>query len=232
MTAADELHYGSVMAFDSYWGSEKISDMEELRDLDFLAPEAESREEEHDPQNITSNQILPPDPTKQDSVLGILTPSRSSTPPRTETFAAVNESLDFDAALKLCGDLDRSYRALRDGRVSGQEVDGIVSMMEYACVTARATAFLASAEKASITLILAAIYKVFDVCETLVRQINEGSNQDLLEALFRMKRMDLALLQAYMFLNQTGQTDAMKKISELHTWMDSILQHQRYRVIW
>lgn len=241
--STDELQYGSVMAFDNYWDAEKMTDLHDLRGVDFLGRghdetrQEEQHEPQHESQNI-NNEIIQQEVAKQqqDSILGILTPSTSSTPPRFETFATTDESLDFDAALKLCSDLDRSYRALRDGQTqtSTQEVEGIIRMVEYTCATARTATFSAAAEKASTALILAAIYKVFDVIETLVRQINDMCNsaQDALERLLRMKRMDIALLQAYMFLNQMGQTDAVKKISEIHTWMDSILQQQQYQMIW
>lgn len=237
--STDELHYGSVMAFDNYWDAEKMTDLHDLRGIDFLGRghEETRQEEQVEPQNVSS-EIIQQEVAKQqqESILGILTPSTSSTPPRFETFTTTDESLDFDAALKLCSDLDRSYRALRDGQTqtSAQDVEGIIRMIEYTCATARTATFSAAAEKASTALILAAIYKVFDVIETLVRQINDMCNlaQDALERLLRMKRMDIALLQAYIFLSQMGQSDAVKKISEIHTWMDSILQQQQYQMIW
>lgn len=213
----DELSFGAALGFDSYWDPGKMTDLQEMRSVDFLEQSEETGREEHELQNM--NEMLQPSITKQDSVLGILTPSRSSTPPCFDTSTTSGESLDFDAALKLCGDLDRSCRALREGQLSVDEVEGVIRMVEYTCATARMSALSALAEKASTALILAALYKVFDVCETMARQINDSSALRALECLFRLKRLDLAILQAYMFLDvfdppAAAISDAM--VNEVH----------------
>ncbi|KAE8441692.1 hypothetical protein EG329_004565 [Mollisiaceae sp. DMI_Dod_QoI] len=224
--------FGAIMGFDSYWDPGKMTSTQDSGSTDFL-PHDNSTTQEHETQTAL-NEIVQQDRTQQECTLGVLTPSRSSTPPQYDMFVSADESLDFDTALKLCGDLDRSYRALRGGQTSTIEAEGTMKMVEYACTTARITASTVSAEKASTrALILAALYKVFELCESLVRQvINDSPNQDALDCLFRLKRLDFALLQGYIFLNHTGQADALKRTSELHTWIVSILQQQQYQTIW
>jgi len=162
----------------------------------------------------------------------MLTPSQSSTPPQYDIFSAADESLDFDSALRLCGDLDRSYRTLRDGHTGTADVEGIMKTIEFACTIARMSSS-SPPEKASTALILAGMYKVFEICEALVQQIvHDNTSQKVLDRLFRLKRLDFALLSSYIWASVTSQSDALKKISELHTWIISILQQQEYQSIW
>jgi hypothetical protein len=230
MVAGEELQFGPIMALDNYWGPPEMTDMQELGDLDFLMHNTTPQERRKTPMALNGVQQ---DTTHKDGALGLLTPSHSSTMAQYDIFASEDESLDFDTALKLCGDLDRSYRIIRDRQIDATEVKGIIKMVEYACTTARIAACSTSAEKASTALILAAVYKVLEICETLILQIvDDGSNADSLDRSFRLQRLDLALFQGFMFLNHTSQADALKKVSELHTWIGSIMQQQQYRSIW
>lgn len=182
--------------------------------------------------SLTVNGVLQ-DRNHKDGNLGLMTPSCLSTPPRYDGFALADESLDFDTALKLCGDLDRSSRRLREGYVDTVEVKGMMEMVEHACTVARTAASSTLTEKASAALLLAAVYKVVEICEALIRQIGEDdSNADSLDRSFQLQRLDLAMFQAFMFLNHTGQVDALKKVSGLHAWISSIMQQQQYSSIW
>jgi hypothetical protein len=229
MVAGEELQFGAIMAFDNYWDPDEMTDMQELGDVDFFTDNITPQERRKPPMALNGAQQ---DTTHKDGALGLLTPSHSSTA-QYDIFASEDESLDFDTALKLCGDLDRSYRTLRDRQVDAIEVKGIMKMVEYACTTARIAASSVSAEKASTALILAVVYKVLEICEILIRQIvDDGSKADSLDRSFRLQRLDLALFQGFMFLNHTSQVDALKKVSELHTWISSIMQQQQYQSIW
>lgn len=230
MIATDDLHFGTIIPFDSFWDHNKTADMADFT-VDFLTNEHHMIPEEQETQT-TVNETVQQDRTQQ-SGFGTTTPSRSSTPPpRYDIPTLADGSLEFDAALKLCGDLDRSYRGLRDGQAGMAELEGIMRTVEYACSTARISISSASGDKASTqALILAAMYKVFEICESLVRQI-VGNEGDILDRLFRLQRLDLALLQGFMFIRHTGQVDALKRISDLHTWILSILQQQEYQKIW
>jgi hypothetical protein len=233
MVTADELHFGTVITFDNYWDSEKMTASDGMRSPGFLRNTQEAGQEDRQTQVKVNEVISPQDLSKQNAILSMITPSQSSTPPSVPPFMKSDESLVFDATLQLCGDLDRSWRNLRDGQGSLQEVESTLRMVEYACTTARTIGLWPPSEKASTALILVAIYKVFDISETLVRQsMNDSSTQDAIDSLFQLKRIDLALLQAYMFLSHTGQVDAVKKASEIHTWIDSIFRQQRYQMIW
>lgn len=260
MVAADELQFGAVMAFDNYWDHDKMAGMQGLEDsallannavsapggvkmidIDFLGHNSTPREAslvQHSvqhlaPQDGREAQILcdegQQDPVYKDGSLGRLSPSHSSTP-QYDIFAPVNESLDFEAALKLCGDLDRFCCTLRDREAGGMEVEGAMKMVEYTCTKAASSA---STEKASTALVLAAVHKVLEICQTLVQRIGDGSsNADLLDRSFRLQRLDLALFQGFLFLKRVGQVEALKKVSELHTWIRSIMQQEQYRLIW
>lgn len=208
------------------------NNMHEFGDVEFLTNDHSTMQEEHETQT-TRNETAQQCQTQQDGAVGTSTSSHPSPPPMYDISTSANETLEFDAALKLCGDLDRSYRGLRDGQTGGAEVESILKTVEYACTTARMAVSSASAERASTqALILAGMYKVFEICESLVRQMVNGNEGSRLDRLFRLKRLDFALLQGFMFLNHIGQVEAIKKISEIHTWITSILQQQEYQALW
>jgi hypothetical protein len=268
MLTADEMQFDAVVAFDDYWGSDKmagmkdldsaeflghnptptkgggqIMNMEEFGDVDFHtynSPPHEAGEASivlNTVQHRTSTEIqeiqlcnpAQQDRTHRDS-LGMLTPPQSTTAPQRDTFTSVAGILDFEAALKLCGNLDRSYGALRDGKSEAFEMRGIMELIEYTCATAASSS---STEKASTALLLAAVYKVLEICEIIIQQTGDGcSKADLWDCSFRLQRLDLALFQSFRLLKRMNQLDALKRVSELHACIGSTLQQELYRSMW
>ncbi|KUJ13192.1 uncharacterized protein LY89DRAFT_154089 [Mollisia scopiformis] len=235
LMVADDMHFGPIIPFDTFWDNGKTTNVEHFGNVGFLTNDHSIIQEGHIVETAMA-ETVEQDQTQQDCAFGAGTPSRSSTPPRYDMHTLVDEGFDFDTALRLCGDLDRSHRAFRDGRTEATQFEGIMRTVEYACTTARMSISSASAERASIhALMVAAMYKVFDVCESIIREIlssNNGFKQDTLDRLFRLQRLDFVLFQGFMFLHHAGQTDAMRKISELHTWILSILQEEEYKNLW
>ena len=213
-----------TMAY-SYWDIANVQDLTE--GVDFLAHGNSPLQEEPEAQ-ITQNELVRRDQTQPNFTPGLLTPTNASTSPMYDIFASADEPLDFDTALKLCGDLDRSHRALRDGQTGAAELEGILKIVEFTCTTAR-TSSISSAENA---LVLAWMFKVFELCETFISALaHDVSTENSLEDIFQLKRLDLALLQGFMFLSRVNQ-DALKKISGLHAWIESILQQPHYQAVW
>jgi len=224
-------------------GGEHIMDMPELGDADFHSHNSASKDpyeastvpnEVQHVQSQAERESQTCSPLQQDRTdqgsLEMPTTLHSAAPPLQDMFASVTGSLDFDAALKLCGDLDRAHCTLRDRKLDAFGVKGVLKMVEYACTMAASSS---SIEKASTALLLAAVYKLLEVCETLVKQIEDGSfNADVWECSFQLQRLDLALFQALHFLKRMNQVEALKKISELHTCIRSVLQQEQYQLIW
>jgi len=227
---SDKPYYDSTMPFDDLWDPHILNNMQELGNLDSLAQDT-ALQSIHEPQKEHAQKYQ--EGRRDPDILGVLTPSQSPVPYQYESSAPADESLDFNTALKLCGDLDRSHRALRDGQAEGADMANIMSMVEFGCSIARVAASSTSLGTASSALLLAAVYKMMEVCETLIGQIvNEGAHLSLLDRLFRLQRLDLALFQVFMFLSLAGHADPVKKVSELHTLIASIFQQPQYKSIW
>ncbi|KAN0099097.1 hypothetical protein V8E51_012872 [Hyaloscypha variabilis] len=240
MLTADEMQFDAVVAFDDYWGSEKMAGMKDLDSAEFLGHnptptkgggQIMNMEEFGDVDFHTYNS--PPHEAGEASIVLNTVQHRTSTEIQEiqlYTFTSVAGILDFEAALKLCGNLDRSYGALRDGKSEAFEMRGIMELIEYTCATAASSS---STEKASTALLLAAIYKVLEICEIIIQQTGDGcSKADLWDCSFRLQRLDLALFQSFRLLKRMNQLDALKRVSELHACIGSTLQQELYRSMW
>lgn len=136
-------------------------------------------------------------------------------------------AVDFDTILRLCSDLDRYCRAVREGVMASKDMEVLLKLLESTGATARSS----TSEKASNALILAALYKVFDLCEAVIRDVLNGGT-DIMDSLYRLKRLDVVLLQAKIALNRMGHEEASKKSSEIHHWIESIVKQQQYQDVW
>lgn len=137
---------------------------------------------------------------------------------------------DFSSYLQLCTNLDRQCHLLREANYSTTNLHDVLSTIGPACTTAIKTISSTSASAlASSALVLAGVYKVFQICETIIRHASSGTlgpQAQTLDHLLLLKILDLALLQGKDFLTRTGHGEAAKKAGHMHCCLEMLVKEQ------
>lgn len=244
-TTPNTLSYDTSSALEDYFNCHETTVMRELEDHDGLSPS-----ELHN-YMISSSECGSSSPglATPDSICYSWTPSTkpklafNSLPPRTPTARSSSPAtpakfdmpvtpdttLDFKVFLQLCRDLDHCCYYIREPDYNVDKIYTVLTSMESGCAMAiKATPSSSTSYGASTALVLAALYKVFEMCEAFLRRMSgpemahDGHN---LQVLLLLKRLDVVLLQAKIFLTRIGRWDAAEKAKQIHNWVDSLIKH-------
>lgn len=172
------------------------------------------------------NPLLPisPPPSMPSDVASPLpsTPSNSAEGPE--------PNFDFSAGLQLCTKLDRHCHHIRNANHYPETLHDVLSTMGPACTAAIKAASCTSASAlASSALVLASVYKIFQICELIIGRATDGApipDVQAMEHMLVLKTLDLALLHGREFLIRTGQSEAARKASQLHRYLEMLVKQQ------
>ena len=167
------------------------------------------------------------------SIFGDMVPT--STPLETSHFAAPNTSSGFDLMLRSCEDLDHHCRFVEELNHRVDYMCVVLNGMESACmVTMQVSSSLSISDGASVALISAAFYKIFELCQKIVSHVLSSltSHEPPLDTLVLLKRLDLMMLQAKIVLVRVIQPEAVETASQIHQWIDSFVKHHFHSWSW
>lgn len=136
----------------------------------------------------------------------------------------------FNVTLKMCGELDVHYQSLQQSQKLVDNKHDILTAIESACSSALSTVDLSDASTCSSeALVMVAILKVLDLCQSLVLHLTQHTKVrrvNELDHLFFLKRIDIALLQARIFLTYGSNMAAAEKAVQIHQSLASTLKQQ------
>ena len=173
------------------------------------------------------------DPIPTDSIFGDMVPT--STPLETFHLAAPNTSSGFDLILRSCKDLDHHCRFVEGLNHRVDTMCAVLNGMESACmVTMQVSSSLSVSDGASVALISAAFYKIFELCQKIVSHVVSSltSHEPPLDTLVLLKRLDLMMLQAKIVLVRVVQLEAVETALQIHQWIDSLVKHHFHSWSW
>ena len=140
--------------------------------------------------------------------------------------AQINNMFDFDFILKFCKDLEENCRLLKESPYHTLNLHNVISDTESSCALAmQASFYLSKSDGASTSLLVAAVYKVFEICEILLSTTPAPTSPDQsMDTLVLLKKVDLLLLHANIAATRLTQGEATKKACQLHYWAESLIQ--------
>ena len=229
---SDDSHSTPNALFSASQNTGEATLVDDLHAFGLLSPmqTAQTREQNasfHDGISISSNQVL------NDSTLGFLTSSSASF--ETSHGGVRNLPSSFDVILRSCEDLDRHCRSLEGLNYHINSMYTVLNSMESACeMSKQASLSLPSSDGASIALMAAAFYKVFEICEKIIGGIGSSSmsQEQSLDMLVFLKRLDLVLLQTKIVLVRINHLDAAKTASQIHQWIESYIKQHCHSWSW
>ena len=230
LTSNEEAGFGTMMGIDSLYEITKYY-VEDFPDLEFASQPQLPKQQEQENQGAICNAAIHNE-SRLDPSLGLLTPELSISP-REFVLCEINEMPTFDQALRLCSDLNQQILAHKDDRSSGRDNKEALRLVESICCTARVTG--SASDHATTALILAAICKVLEMCDIFVQKASRGvyvRGSETLGWLLLLKRLDLSLFQAKMFLDHISNSESAEKALLIHQGIESIINQQQYQSIW
>jgi hypothetical protein len=145
----------------------------------------------------------------------------NGSPPESST------ALDFDAALKLCTDLDHRARLMRNAP-SLTDAEARIQALDAVCMAS--ITVQSSTDSASRSIVLAVLYKALEMCQVLVRACVAGtmgtSHTALLRHLLVMRRLDIVVMFAKIYFERMGSEHAsgVKEAEQIHTSIERFLK--------
>jgi hypothetical protein len=180
----------------------------------------------HSPSAIASPGVFPypyPGNTSTSSSMSNDSPPESTT------------ALDFDAALKLCTDLDHRARLMRDAP-SLADAETHVQALDAVCMAS--ITIQSSTDSASRSIVLAALYKALEMCQLLVQACVAGamgtSHTAVLRRLLVLRRLDIVVMFGKICFERMGSEHAtgVKEAEEIHTSIERFLRIDYGHRIW
>ena len=174
-------------------------------------------------------------------MIGLMTPLIATPSSSTSTSAIpldVFENTDtpggsnFNVFLNLCAELDRHCNTMREQGNNLDNIQTIVGSVDAACTKAMKAD---TCNGASTALMIAALLKTFEICEAVLQNTPARPSMGeatMLDHILLLKRLDLVLLQAKIFLTRIGQLEVAKKATNMHYWLESSLKKSEGHWIW
>ena len=190
--------------------------------------------------NASSDHSTVPHPQHQS--LSTITPPGEPSYPNPSTSGTVSNdcpksttALNFDAALKLCADLDHRARLMRDAP-SLADAETHVQALDGVCMAS--ITIQSSTNSASRSMVLAVLYKALEMCQVLVQACVAGtmgtSHTALLRRLLVLRRLDIVVMFSKICFERMGSEHAtgVKEAEEIHASIERFLRIDYGYRIW
>lgn len=131
--------------------------------------------------------------------------------------------IDFDAALKICADLDARCRSIQESNCL-KDTETHLAALDLVCIATIKTQ--PALDSASRGLIHAALHKAMEICEMLVRAVagkSGGPESSMLIQLLLLRRLDIFVSFTKMCFAKASQTNGVKKAEEIHASIETLL---------
>lgn len=140
--------------------------------------------------------------------------------------ATSSSQLDFDYALKLCTDLDRRCRLVKDPNTNCLlDAESHLQALDAVCVASIKTE--PQSDSASRALVLAALHKALEVCEALVSALRSGARNSesiMLQQLLLLRRLDIVVTFGRVCFARLGQAMGQKLAEDIHKSIELLLR--------
>lgn len=137
------------------------------------------------------------------------------------------EPLNFEAALKLCADIDQRARLLRKAP-SLDDAEAHVQALDAVCMAS--ITIQSSTDSASRSMVLAGLYKALEICQLLFQTCVPGAvgscHTALLRKLLLLRRLDIIVTFGKICFERmgNGHVAGVREAEEMHTSIERLLR--------